>query len=129
MASEHGRDPGLFASLKGFAATGVEIAYTRLELFSTEVVEEKERLLALLAYGLAALFFISLGIIFFAIFVTVAFWNSHRLLVLGMFTVLFCGAGVVAYRIASRYLHAKSRPFSASLAELSKDRAHLNRHI
>lgn len=116
---------GLYDSLKGLGATGVAIVRTRLELFSTELAEEKERFLTQLVLGLAALFFIGLGIILAAIFLTVAFWESHRLLVLGMLTVLFLGLGIAALVSASRFARTQSKLFSASLAELSKDHEHL----
>lgn len=126
QTSDDGTQAGLFDSIRKLAATGVGIAQTRLELLSTELAEEKERTLSLLMLGMAALFFIGLGIIFVAIFLTVAFWNSHRLLVLGLFTVIFLGVGVAALVAAISKARAESRLFSASLAELSKDREQLS---
>lgn len=121
----NGGQTGLLDSIKGLAATGVAIVQTRLQLFSTEVAEEKERFLSLLWLGGAAFFFIGLGIIFAAVFLTVVFWESHRLLVLGIFTVLFIGIGITAMVAAMKAAKAESRLFSASLAELSKDRDNL----
>lgn len=123
---DDGAQAGLFDSIRKLAATGVGIVQTRLELLSTEVAEEKERMLSLLVLGMAALFFIGLGIVFTAVFLTVAFWSSHRLLVLGLFTVLFLGVGVATLVAAVSKARANSRLFSASLAELSKDREHLS---
>lgn len=123
---DDGTQAGLFDSIRKLAATGVGIAQTRLELLSAEVAEEKERMLSLLMLGMAALFFIGLGIIFVAVFLTVAFWSSHRLLVLGLFTVLFLGVGVAALVAAVSKARANSKLFSASLAELSKDREQLS---
>ena len=62
---------------------------------------------------------------FFALFLTVAFWDSHRLLVLGLFTALFLVAGSAALFAAIAKARAGSGLFSASLAELAKDRKHL----
>ncbi len=122
---DRGRQPGLFDSVKGLASSGVAIVRTRLELLSTEVAEEKERFLSLLWLGLAALFFIGLGIVFAAVLLTVAFWESHRLLVLGILTLLFLGAGVSALFTALKQARSGSKLFAASLAELSKDQEHL----
>lgn len=122
---DNGAHAGLFDSIKSLAATGLTIAQTRLELLSTELAEEKERLLSLLLLGVAALFFVGLGIIFVAIFLTVAFWQS-RLLVLGLFSVIFLGAGIAAMSVVMKMARAQSRLFSASLSELSKDREHLS---
>lgn len=123
--SDRGSQPGLFDSIKGLAAGGVAIIRTRLELLSTEVAEEKERFLSLLWLGLAALFFIGLGIVFAAVMLTVAFWDSHRLLVLGMLTLLFLGIGIVAFSMALKLGRDGPKIFSASLAELSKDQDQL----
>ncbi|MFH1494206.1 MAG: phage holin family protein [Pseudomonadota bacterium] len=122
---DRGNQPGLFDSVKGLAASGVAIVRTRLELLSTEVAEEKERFLSLLWFGLAALFFIGLGIVFAAVLLTVAFWESHRLLVLGILTLLFLGAGIAALSMALKQGRDGPKLFSASLAELSKDQDHL----
>ncbi|MEN6585005.1 MAG: phage holin family protein [Sulfuricella sp.] len=120
---------GLFESIKGFGATGVAIFRTRLELLSTELAEEKERLLTQMVLGLAALFFIGLGIIFAALFLTVVLWDSHRLLALGMFTVLFLGLGIAALAAAAKFARTQPKLFSASLAELSKDQDHLSSRL
>jgi len=117
---------GLFDSIKGLAASSISIVYTRLELLSTEVAEEKERFFALLWLKLIAFLFIGLGIIFAALLLTVAMWESHRLLVLGILTILFLGVGIAALFMALIKASNSSKLFSASLAELSKDQDHLN---
>lgn len=122
---DRGSQPGLFDSVKGLAASSVAIVRTRLELLSTEVAEEKERFLSLLWLGMAALFFIGLGIIFAALLLTAALWENHRLLVLAILTLLFLGLGLAALSMALKQARSDSRLFSASLAELSKDQDHL----
>lgn len=122
---DRGSQPGLFDSIKGLAASSVAIVRTRLELLSTEVAEEKERFLSLLWLGMAALFFIGLGIVFAALLLTVALWENHRLLVLAILTLLFLGLGLTALSLALKQARSASRLFSASLAELSKDQDHL----
>ena len=116
---------GLFASLRVFTRTSVEIAQTRLELLANEIEEEKLRVGQLLLFGGIALLCIAVGIVFFVIFITVLFWDSHRLLVLGIFSALFLGAGAVAISLFRGYASAASKLFSASLAELAKDRQRL----
>lgn len=99
----------------------MSLSQNRLGLLGVELVEEQNRLLALLAYGAAAFTFLSLGLVFFAIFLTVLLWETQRLLVLGMFCGLFAGAGLVTLLIAMGHARAESKLFSASLAELSRD--------
>jgi len=62
----------------------------------------------------------------FAIFFTVLFWENHRLLVLGIFTVLFSVAAGVAIFMTLRLSRQGSQMFAASLAELRRDEAALN---
>lgn len=112
---------GLFVSLRGLVATGVATVKTRLELLATELQEEKARLIGLLVYGAVATVFLSVGLIFLAVFMTVLLWDSHRLLVLGMFTMLFLVGGTAALIVARRHANTPSGLFSASLAELARD--------
>mgnify|MGYP000920903509 CR=1 FL=1 len=114
---------GLFASLRGLAATGLALLQTRLELLAVEWQEEQARLAGLAAFGAAAFVFLSAGLVFLSVWLTVLFWESNRLLVLGVFSAAFLGAGVVSLLVALRYARAPSRLFAASLAELRKDRA------
>jgi uncharacterized membrane protein YqjE len=117
---------GLFASLRGLLATAVGLVHTRLELLATEFQEEKIRLLSAVAYGAAAVLLLSIGAVFLAVFLTVLFWDSNRLLVLGIGTFFLLGGGVLALMMAVRLAQSGSRLFSASLAELRRDRAGLD---
>ena len=117
---------GLFASLRGLLATAVGLVHTRLELLATEFQEEKIRLLSAVAYGAAAVLLLSIGAVFLAVFLTVLFWDSNRLLVLGIGTFFLLGGWVLALMMAVRLAQSGSRLFSASLAELRRDRAGLD---
>jgi uncharacterized membrane protein YqjE len=76
----------------------------------------------MLAYGAAAFVCIAAGLIFLAMLLTVMLWDSNRLLALGVFAALFIGVGGVCLALAMGQARAGSRLFSASLAELRKDR-------
>lgn len=114
--------PGLFASTKGLLGTGVTLIHNRLELLGVELAEERVRLVSMLAYGGAAFLCISAGLVFLAIFLTVLLWDSNRLLALGVFSALFISAGVASLMLAMSLARGGSKLFSASLAELRKDR-------
>ncbi len=116
---------GLFASTKGLLVTCVSLLHNRFELFSVELAEEKSRLISLLAYGGAAFLCIAAGLIFLAIFFTVMLWDNNRLLALGIFSALFLGAGLASLVLAMNLARSGSKLFSASLAELRKDRESL----
>lgn len=116
---------GLFASLRGFAATFVALLRTRLELLTVEAREEAGRLSGLLLWGMAAVLLGCMGLSFLAVFLTVLLWESHRLLALGIFTALFLGMAGVAAGIAVQLARRGSQLFSASLAELRQDESAL----
>ena len=63
-----------------------------------------------------------MGLVFLATFLTVLLWDSHRLLALGVFSALFLGAGIICLSLAMSLARSGSKLFSASLAELRKDR-------
>ena len=111
--------------MRSLLAHGLELLQTRVQLLATELEEEKARLLSLLTYGAAALFLLAAGIVFLAIFLTVLFWEDHRLLTLGLLTAAFLAAGIAALSLALRAVRRRSRLFAASLAELAQDRVEL----
>lgn len=115
----------LSSSLRGLASTLLELLQVRLELFSVEAQEEVLRVGALMVYGAVAVTFLSLGLTFLALFITVALWDSHRLLALGVFTALFLLTGGVAAWLARERVKSGTRLFSASLEELRQDREEL----
>ena len=123
--TETPRSRGLLSSLRGLVATGVATLQIRLELFATELQEEKARVLGLLFYGAAALILLAVGVTFLAVFFTVLLWDSNRLLALGVFAATFLGGGALALTAAMRLARSESRLFAASLAELAQDRAAL----
>jgi uncharacterized membrane protein YqjE len=113
---------GLFASTRGLLGTGVTLLHNRLQLLGVELAEERVRLVSMLAYGGAAFLCIAAGLIFLAILLTVLMWDNNRLLALGIFSALFLGAGIASAALAISLARGGSKLFSASLAELRKDR-------
>lgn len=116
---------GLFESLKTLARGLIGIVHTRLELFSNDVAEARAHFTTLLVLGLVALFCLGLGVLLLAILIAVAFWDSHRLAVLGGLTGFFLVAGGGLIGLAMHKARNSPRLFEASLAELSKDRQQL----
>lgn len=115
---------GLFESLKGFAGTALEVVHTRLELFATELVEERVRLGLMLAYAAGAVILLSLGVVLGVVTLATLFWEQ-RVLLFALATAVFLGAGLLLTSLLLRQSRARSRVFSASLAELAKDRVAL----
>jgi uncharacterized membrane protein YqjE len=121
-----GHSASLLASLRGFASTATGVVRTRLELLSVEAQAEVGRVSGLLLWGVAAVLLAIAGSVFFAVFMTVALWESHRLLVLGIFAALFLTAALLAIARTLQLARQGSSLFSASLAELRRDAAALN---
>lgn len=117
---------GLLSSLTTFVATLVAIVHTRLDLLSTDLEEGWQHLLSLLVLTLATLFFLGVGVVLVAILLAAVFWDTHRFLVLGALAGFFLIGGVAIWRFAVRKMSVKPRLFSASLAELIKDRGQLD---
>jgi uncharacterized membrane protein YqjE len=120
-----GRCGGLFDSVKVMAATLLAIAHTRLELFSTEIEEQRVWLSSMLVWTLVALFCAGVGIVLATLFVVIALWDTHRLLALGIPAILFLLGAALAWLMVLGKARAKPRPFAASLAELSEDHKEL----
>lgn len=116
------RPGGLYASARGLGVTTIALLGNRLELLGTEIAEERIRVLSLLGYGAAAMVFLAMGLVFVSVFMTVALWDSNRLLALGIFSALFLAGGLLALGMAVGFARAGSKLFVASLAELRKDR-------
>ena len=93
----------------------------RLELFGVELREQLDRWLRVCVLASAAVVLGCAALAFLAVLVTVAFWEGHRLLALGAFTLLFlAGAGWCAHRL-SALLTGAPAPFAATIAEFRKD--------
>ncbi len=120
-----GQAPGLLQSLRNLLATLVALLQTRLELLATELEEERLRIGQVLLWGCVALVFLVLGAVMLTLFLVVLFWDTHRVLVSGLLALTYLAIGVAAAGMARSRAQARSRLFSASLAELGKDREHL----
>ncbi|RZL03240.1 MAG: phage holin family protein [Rubrivivax sp.] len=113
---------GLLSSTRSLLATLLAIFHTRLELLTTELEEEKLRLLKVLAWGAVALMLGGMGILFIATFAIVLFWEDHRLLAVGLVAALFGVCCAVALARVKRHWQAATGLLSATLAELEQDR-------
>ena len=124
--SVSGQQAGLFGSLKTLASTLLGICRTRLDLLSNEIEEQRVWLSSVLLWALIALFCAAIGIVLVTLFVVVVFWDSNRLLTLFILAFLFLLVAIFSSRVALNKAQAKPKLFSASLAELSKDREQLD---
>jgi uncharacterized membrane protein YqjE len=118
-------DASTAARVRGLVADVIELAQVRFELFTVEAREEMARVTSMAVMGALAVVFISFGLIFLAVFVTVLLWDSQRLLALGVFTTLFLGGGAVLALLAWHKLRQGARMFGATRDELRRDQERL----
>lgn len=115
-----GEAGGLFAALKGIAATLLASGRTRLELLGNEIEEEKLRAMQLLLLAQGMVFCVGVGVILLVALISILFWDN-RLVVLGLFALLFLAGGGYFYARFKRATQRPDRVFAASLAELQED--------
>ncbi|RTL33916.1 MAG: phage holin family protein [Burkholderiales bacterium] len=120
--TEADRKGRLLSSLQALSATLMAILQTRLALVATELEEEKQRLLAILGWGAVAILMGTVASVFLAGFITVLFWDTHPLLVLGGLTLGFVLACAWAVGQVRQAIHGGGDLLAASLAELQADR-------
>ncbi|OFZ90807.1 MAG: hypothetical protein A2V78_04425 [Betaproteobacteria bacterium RBG_16_64_18] len=116
---------GLLVSLKTLARSLLALAHTRLDIIGSEIEEQRAILLREVQLAVIAAFCLGLGAAFTALFFVVLYWDSQRLLVIGLFAAAFligAGAMIAALRAAGR---ERPRIFSATIQELDKDRESL----
>ncbi|MDI1361338.1 phage holin family protein [Methylotenera sp.] len=117
---------GLFESVKALTSTLVAIIHTRLELLSTDLEEDRERLMSLVMLSLIALFSLLIAAVLVTITLVVAFWDSYRVLALASVSGMFIIIGVSTWLAAVHQAKKKPKMFVASLLELIKDRQHID---
>lgn len=99
--------------------------HTRVELFVTELEEERERLKQSLVLVLLAVLGLSLGVILMTIFVIALLWETGWIAAIGILAFVYLGVG--GWAIVSLRNKFLTRPglFPDTLAELGKDRDRL----
>jgi len=116
-------DPtGFLNSLRTLGDGLLATIQDRLELFGMELQEEKLRLIQVFIWISAAIFTGMMAITFASITIVYLFWESARLAVLIVLTVVYSGALVVIVVAFRRYLARQPAPFNDTLGEIGKDR-------
>jgi uncharacterized membrane protein YqjE len=109
----------------GLCSTLLAIFQNRLALLATEIEQEKRRFLVTMAWSMAAVLMACMALVFLAAFLTVLWWDTHRLLVLGCSAGLFaCVCALAVWRL--RALLDSAPMLEATLAELDADRQALS---
>ncbi|GAB7525951.1 phage holin family protein [Paraburkholderia sp. 2C] len=104
------------------------ILQTRLELIGIELAEEKDRLLAVLFLGLAAMMLAMMSLIALTALVAIAFWDTYRWQALAGITIVYAVAALVCGLRARSNLHNAPAVFEATINEFEKDREIFRKH-
>jgi uncharacterized membrane protein YqjE len=117
---------GVIDSIRLFLASWIAVIRTRVDILSLEIEEQREWIEQLVLLAVASLFCISLGLILLTMLIVVAFWETHRLWVLGAFSFLYLAGGVALWLSLRGKMKSKPRMFASTASELEKDFAALN---
>lgn len=122
-----GRDsePGILHGFKTALAVLSSMLHTRIDLFVTELEEERERLKQTLVLMLVLFFGLSFGLILLTIFIVALFWDKGWIAAIGCLGAVYLGVGVAAAMKLRSALLRRHGLFPATLAELGKDRDRL----
>jgi uncharacterized membrane protein YqjE len=115
------RHQGFLYSLKSGLAAMSSALHTRLELFLTELEEERERLKQTLLLTLLVFFGVSLGFILLNIFVVALFWQAGWIYAIGGLATLYLAIGVAAGLMLRNKILMRPGLFLTTLGELAKD--------
>jgi uncharacterized membrane protein YqjE len=121
-AADDEADRGFFNPLRAALAALTAVFHTRLELFVTELEEERERLKQALLLTLLVFFGFSLGLILLTIFVVALFWERGWVYAVGGLSAFYLAMGTVAGILLRQNFLLRQGMFRSSLDELAKDR-------
>ncbi len=125
MTEEVGRSEGLLESLRNLAGTFLAIVQTRIEIFASEIDEERTRLARIAVLAAVAALCIALSVILLVFFLVVLFWDTNRLVAIGVLAGVFAIGGIAACLGLRAAISQRPKFLSATLAELRKDRTKL----
>jgi len=124
MLEAIGNLTGILGSLKNVLDTGLGFIQTRLELFSAELQEERQRFFQMILHAAAL---VTVGILALALFtatIIFAFPENLRLAALGGLTVIYSVVTVLLYRKLNAKLQ-NCRPLSGTIEGIKRDRESL----
>jgi uncharacterized membrane protein YqjE len=125
MAEETGHATGLLESLRNLGKTFLAVLQTRLEIFASEIDEQRALLARVAVLSGIAAFCLGLAVILLVLFVAVLFWDTNRLLAIGAMAAVFLVGGITACLMLVGTIRRRPKLLAATLAELRKDSSKL----
>ncbi|MCH4565164.1 phage holin family protein [Halomonas sp. EGI 63088] len=121
MAESQGPAQRLFTAGKRLLGSLLATGETRLRLAVLELEEERARLVTLLLLAGLSLLLLLLGLAVLTLLVVVMFWDSHRLVAIGLSALILLGSGV-ALALWVRRLARRRTLLASTLKHLATDR-------
>src|SRR5258706_11432663 len=118
MTEETGRAEGLFESLRNLARTFVALVQTRIEIFASEIDEERTRLARIAVLAAIGALCIALAVILLVFFLVVLFWDTDRLLAIGVLAGFFAIGGIATCLGLRAAVSPRPKVLSAQLSAL-----------
>ena len=115
------------APLRRLGTSLLTLGRIRLELLAIEAQEEKERIARLLLWAVFAALLAGFGLLMAVLLITVALWDSYRLLALGGGTAVLIAAAVAAVVKVKGLIAQPASLFQSSIGELREDAQALRR--
>lgn len=117
---------GLLATLSNLVNTLISTIHTRLQLLALDLEEDRIYVLLMVKLMLITAFCVGMGIILLVVLVAVVFWDTHRVLTLGLLSGGFFAMAFINWRYAAFKAMQKPTLFTSSLGELLKDKQALS---
>ncbi|MCX5563995.1 phage holin family protein [Alcaligenes phenolicus] len=115
-------------TISQLGSTLIGAVSTRLELFALEAGQQKASLITIFSMVFGALLFSTLAVLVFSLLLALYFWpTDYRYWALGVLVVVYAGLGVGLFLAVRRRLTTGPIPFSATLSELRRDVAFIER--
>ena len=113
---------GLFRSLRRLGKSLLGVLQVRLEIAASEVEEQGLRLTQILMLTVAAGACLALAAVLFIAFIVALVPEAQRVIALGVLTLMFAAAAGILIGMVRKRAADRPRLFSATLAEIDKDR-------
>jgi uncharacterized membrane protein YqjE len=120
-------EPGTVHGFKSALAVLSSMLHTRLDLFVTELEEERERLKQTLVLTLLLFFGLSFSFILLTIFIVALFWERGWIAAIGCLGVAYLAIAITSAAKLRNAILSRPRMFPATLQEISKDRDRLRK--
>jgi uncharacterized membrane protein YqjE len=108
-------------SIRGAGDALLGLISTRVELLGIEIREEAVHLQRLLVLGIVAAFVLGAALVMAGLLVAAMFWETHRLLALGVVAALYAIVGGALLMQLRSAAFTRPGPFQATVSELQAD--------